>query len=265
MSDAQKVVIPSLVKKYLMAGSGLVLVLFVLGHMLGNLQFFLGPEAINAYAYHLHHLPGHPLSLWVIRLVLIACLFVHVWMAILLTKENRAARGNDGYAQKHSNVASYAARTMPITGIVLLLFIVLHILQFTTRVVPEDYNATIGEAPIEVAHVQLQYFDVFAMMVKGFSSPLFSAIYIIAVGLLCMHLSHGVSSMFQSIGWRNEIWRKRLHGFALLYGWAIFLGFAAIPASVLSGYGKSYLAEKESEWAAQPSAAEEVITEKTSH
>ncbi|WOO41620.1 succinate dehydrogenase cytochrome b subunit [Rubellicoccus peritrichatus] len=253
MSEARKVVISSLTKKYLMAGSGLFLVLFILGHMLGNLQFFLGPDVINSYAYHLHHLPGHPFSLWAIRLVLLGCLAVHVWMAILLTTENKRARGPDAYAQKHSNVATYAARTMPVTGVVILAFIVLHILQFTTRVVPEDYNKTIGEASIEVAHVQIQAFDVFAMMVDGFSEPLFSIIYIVAVALLCMHLSHGVASMFQSFGFRNEIWRKRLNVIAHGFGWIIFLGFASIPASVMVfGFGKSYLAEMEQKWASQP-------------
>lgn len=267
MSEARKVVISSLMKKYLMAGSGLVLVLFVLGHMLGNLQFFLGPDVINAYAYHLHHLPGHPFSLWVIRLVLLGCLTIHVWMAILLTAENKRARGPDAYAQKHSNVATYAARTMPVTGVVILAFIVLHILQFTTRVVPEDYNETIGEAPIEVAHVQIDYFDVFAMMVEGFSDPLFSIIYVVAIALLCMHLSHGVASMFQSFGFRNEIWRKRLNAFAHLFGWFIFLGFASIPVSVMAfGYGKCYLAEMELKWASQtPLVTTAVVAENESH
>jgi len=266
MTTTHKVIIPSVVKKYLMAFSGLVLVLFVLGHMLGNLQFFGGPDMINAYAYHLHHLPGHPFSLWLIRLILLACLVVHVWMAILLTAENRAARGKNAYAQKHSNVATYAARTMPITGVVLLLFIVLHILQFTTRVVPENYNQTIGEVPIEVAHVQLNYFDVFAMMVDGFSDPIFSVIYIVAVGLLCMHLSHGVSSMFQSIGLRNEYWRGRLHAIAMAYGWVVFLGFASIPASVLFfGFGKSYLAEMEQKWAQEPTAEASIFADNSNH
>lgn len=250
MSTTSSVVIPSLVKKYLMAGTGLVLVLFVLGHMLGNLQFFGGPDMINAYAYKLHHMPGAPYTLWAIRLVLIACLVVHVWMAVLLTKENRAARGKEPYGVKHNNVASYAARTMPITGIVLLLFIILHILQFTTRVVPENYNQTIGEVPVKVGFVQLDYFDVFAMMVDGFSDPLFAIIYIVAVGLLCLHLTHGVSSIFQSLGFRNESWRGRLNVFAHAYGWIIFLGFASIPISVMVfGFGKSYLAEMEQKWA----------------
>jgi len=242
MSDTSTHRIPSLVKKYLMAFSGLVLVLFIIGHMLGNLQFFMGPEVINAYAYHLHHLPGAPFSLWAIRAFLFAALAVHVWMAILLTKENRAARPESYQGQKH-NVATYASRTMPITGVLILAFIVFHILQFTTRVVPEDYNKTIGTSTIEVGHVDLEYFDVYAMMVSGFSSPLISLFYIVTMGLLCMHLSHGVHSMFQSIGLRNESWRPRLKLAAAAFGWIIFLGFASIPASVLMGQGKGYTPE----------------------
>lgn len=247
MSDSANPRIPSLVKKYLMAITGLFLVLFIIGHMLGNLQFFVGPEVINAYAYHLHHLPGHPLSLWAIRLVLIAVLVVHVWMAILLTKENRAARP-DSYLNQKTRVSTYASRTMPITGVLILAFIVFHIMQFTTRVVPVDYNQTIGTSGIEVSHVKLEYFDVFAMMVDGFSSPLISLFYIVTMGLLCMHLTHGVASMFQSIGLRNESWRPKLKLGATAFGWIVFLGFASIPASVLAGYGKDYLEEKEAQW-----------------
>ncbi|MEO0796424.1 MAG: succinate dehydrogenase cytochrome b subunit [Verrucomicrobiota bacterium] len=249
MSATQKPRIPSLLKKYLMALSGLVLVLFVLGHMIGNLQFFAGPEVINAYAYHLHHLPGNPVSLWLIRLVLLATLLIHVWMAVLLTKENREARP-DTYLDQKTSVATYASRTMPISGVLILAFIVFHILQFTVRVVPEHYDKTIGESSIEVGHVPLEYFDVFAMMVAGFSSPLISLFYIVTMGLLCMHLTHGVSSMFQSVGLRNESWRPKLKAAALAYGWIIFLGFASIPAAVLAGFGKDYLADKEAQWRA---------------
>lgn len=244
--------IPSLVKKYLMALSGLVLVLFVLGHMAGNLLFFAGPQAINTYAYNLHHMPGEPFTLWAVRLGLLAALVLHVWMAVLLTKENRAARP-DSYADQKSRASGYAARTMPMTGLILLAFIVFHILQFTVRVVPENYEQTIGESVITVGQSQVAFFDVYAMMVKGFSSPLVSLFYIIAVGLLCMHLTHGVSSMFQSVGLRNELWRPRLNALALAYGWVIFIGFASIPAAVMAaGVGKDYLAQKEREWSAQP-------------
>lgn len=251
MSASETSRIPSLVKKYLMAISGLILVLFIIGHMLGNLQFFMGPEVINAYAFHLHHLPGAPFSLWAIRSFLFAALVVHVWMAILLTKENRAARPESYLGQK-TKVATYASRTMPITGVLILAFIVFHILQYTTRVVPEDYNQSIGESTIEVGHVSLEYFDVYAMMVSGFSRPVISLFYIVTMGLLCMHLSHGVASMFQSVGLRNEAWRPKLKCGAIVFGWIIFLGFASIPASVLMGQGKGYLAEKEAAWASAP-------------
>lgn len=251
MSDSPTHRIPSLVKKYLMAISGLVLVLFIIGHMLGNLQFFMGPEVINAYAYHLHHLPGAPISLWLIRTFLLAALVVHVWMAILLTKENRAARPESYQGQKH-NVASYASRTMPVTGVLILAFIVFHILQFTTRIVPVDYNTTIGQSGIEVGHVKLEYFDVYAMMVDGFDNPIIALFYVVTMGLLCMHLTHGVASMFQSIGLRNESWRPRLRLGAAVFGWIIFLGFASIPVSVLMGQGRGYLAEKEAGWANAP-------------
>ncbi|WP_309398202.1 succinate dehydrogenase cytochrome b subunit [Cerasicoccus maritimus] len=255
MSTTKPCHIPSLVKKYLMAISGLVLVLFIIGHMLGNLQFFLGPDVINAYAFHLHHLPGAPVTLWLIRGSLLAFLAIHVWMAVLLTKENRAARPESYLGQK-TLASTYASRTMPVTGVLILAFIVFHILQYTTRVVPEHYNETIGTAMIEVGHVPLEYFDVFAMMVSGFSSPIISLFYIVTMALLCMHLSHGVASMFQSVGLRNEAWRYKLKCLAAVFGWVIFLGFASIPASVLAGFGKDYLAEKQAAWAGAAPAAE---------
>lgn len=255
--------IPSLVKKYLMAVSGLVLALFVLGHMIGNLQIFLGPDAINAYAYHLHNLPGKPYSLWAIRAVLLLCLVVHVWMAVLLVRENRQARP-DTYRVKKSEVASYAARTMPVTGVLILGFIIFHILQYTTRVAPEDYNVTIGTMVLDLGHgITTEAFDVYAMMIKGFSSVLISGFYIIIMALLCMHLSHGFASMFQSVGLRNESWRYKLVALAKVYGWVVFLGFISIPIAILCGYGQQYLADQQAIWNAEAQQTEqvEVITE----
>jgi len=238
-----------------MAISGLVLVLFVLGHMLGNLQFLLGPEAINAYAYHLHNMPGHPVTLWLIRLALLFFVGLHVLMAVLLTKENRQARP-DTYDKQRFSSATYAARTMPMTGAIILAFIIFHILHFTVRVVPENYDVTIQTATVDLGHgTVIPVFDVFAMMVAGFSSPVIALFYVIATGLLCMHLTHGVASMFQSLGLRNEIWRGRLNIASIAYGWIIFLGFAIIPLSVLvGGYGKEYLQQQQSRWEAAGAA-----------
>lgn len=218
----------SLVKKYLMALTGLILSGFVFVHMLGNLQVFMPPSAINAYAYFLHHmLPWE--VLWGFRFTLLAAVVVHVWTAVQLKIENAAARPQT-YHVNATVVASTPSRYMAFSGVVMLAFIVFHILHYTVRsVYPEfshlmTYNAD-GE-PI---------FDAYAMMVYGFSSKFWfvSAFYIVSMAALALHLSHGVSSMFQSLGLRNETWRYRLDKFAALYGVVIFLGFASIPAAVL--------------------------------
>lgn len=226
MSAKQTTRIPSLVKKYLMALSGLVLVLFVLGHMLGNLQIFLGPEAINVYAYQLQSLP--PAVLWGIRLFLLVCVAVHVWMAVLLTIENRRARP-DRYANQRMRRTTFSSRVMPMTGLIILAFIIFHILHFTSRTIFPEYN------DLRWDWNGKDLLDVSSMMIAGFSVWWVSLFYLLATGLLCSHLCHGVSSMFQSVGIRNEAWRYRLDRVAVAYGWVVFLGFASIPLAVMTG------------------------------
>jgi hypothetical protein len=136
MSETRPARIPSLVKKYLMAGSGLVLVLFVLGHMAGNLQIFSGsPATINRYARFLHSIPE---LLWLVRSFLFSCVIVHIWMAVLLTLENRAARPAQ-YAQAANIQTSFAARTMIWSGVIILAFILFHLAQFTLEIVNPMY------------------------------------------------------------------------------------------------------------------------------
>ena len=232
-------------RKILMALTGLVLVLFVMGHMLGNLQIFLGAEVINAYAYKLHHLLPSS-ALWAIRLFLLASVGIHIWAAITLTLDNRKARP-ERYADDKVVQASYSSRTMRMSGIILLAFILFHIAHFTARTVPGmQYNepgvidptqvplVKHGEVVVKNGH-NVMTFNVYDMMISGFEDWRVSAFYIVATGLLCMHLTHGVSSMFQSVGLRNSLWRQRLDKVALVYGWAVFLGFAIIPVAVLSG------------------------------
>lgn len=227
-------------RKFVMALTGLALVLFVLGHMAGNLQVFLGPDAINAYAHKLQSLPF--VVLWGFRIGLLAVVALHVWAAVSLTLDNRRARPENYRAQAHVQ-ATYASRTMRWSGVILLAFIVFHIAHFTVRAVPEKYNETIAEVPL-VKHGEVvlhsngapyMVHDVHAMMIRGFEVWWVSVFYLIAMGLLCMHLTHGVSSMFQTVGLRNHYWRKRLDRLALAYGWIVFLGFASIPVAVLAG------------------------------
>lgn len=236
-------------RKVLMALSGLVLVLFVMGHMLGNLQIFLGPDAINAYAYKLHHVMPTA-ALWGIRLFLLACVAIHVWSAISLTLDNKKARPSN-YDVKATVQASYSSRTMRMSGVILLAFVIFHIAHFTARNVPGmEYgepgvlSATevplvkYGEPVVQEGEVVMT-FNVYDMMVDGFQVWWVSAFYIIATGLLCMHLTHGVSSMFQTVGLRNTLWRARLDKVALVYGWVVFLGFAVIPLATLGGLLKN--------------------------
>ena len=220
----------SVAKKFVMALTGLILVGFVLGHMLGNLQAFGPPEAINAYAYFLHQiLPWE--VLWLVRIVLLAAVVLHIITAVLLVIENRRARP-DAYERQRYMKASFAARTMKYSGLIVLVFIVFHLLHFTVQ-------------NIDPAYQNLRYDlngrdtqDVYAMLIYGFSNVWIAGFYIVAMSLLCWHLAHGVSSMFQSLGFRNEIWRSKLNRFALGYGLVIFLGFISIPvASLVSWYG----------------------------
>ena len=236
-------------RKFLMALTGVVLVLFVMGHMLGNLQIFLGPDVINAYAYKLHNLLPSS-ALWAVRLVLLGTIAVHIWAAVTLTLDNRKARPQ-GYLENKVVQASYSSRTMRWSGIILLAFIIFHIAHFTVRAVPgmqyesESKESRIlektevplvkdGEAVLENGH-KIMTFNVNDMMVIGFKNKYVSAFYITATGLLCMHLTHGFSSMFQSVGLRNGLWRRRLDRAALFYGWVVFIGFAIIPIAVMAG------------------------------
>lgn len=224
----------SLAKKYVMAITGLLLFGFVIVHMLGNLQVFLGPEAINLYAYKLHSLP--PLVMWGARLSLLAILAVHVIVAVRLTIENKRARPA-GYDAEDTVQASYASRTMPMTGLIVLCFIIFHVLHYTTRIIPGmEYNESIPTYTLALdGGVTHEVFDVYAMMISGFSHGLVSFFYIAAMALLCMHLSHGLSSMFQSLGLRNKIWREKLGLIARIISVVIFIGFASIPFAVITG------------------------------
>ncbi len=241
MSALSAIFTTTIGRKVIMALTGIVLVLFVLGHMAGNLLIFVGPDAINAYAYQLHSMPAA--LLWAIRLFLLVCAGLHIWMAVLLTIASRRARPQS-YQQEATVQASYASRTMRMSGIILLAFIVFHIAHYTARIVPGmEYDQSLVEVPLvqggevvlKSSGVPVMTFDVHTMMVQGFQVWWVSLFYLIAVGLLCMHLSHGFSSMFQTLGLRNRIWEVRLNRAGLAYGWLIFLGFASIPLAVMAG------------------------------
>jgi succinate dehydrogenase / fumarate reductase, cytochrome b subunit len=212
----------SLGKKYLMAVSGLALYGFVVTHLLGNLQIFLGPDAINDYAKMLR---GMPAALWLARLFLVAMAGLHIWAAVRLALENRAARPVP-YVKKDFVRASYASRTMVWSGVIVAAYVVYHILHFT-----------VGVAQPSIFHLKdpAGRYDIYSMMVLGFQNPWVSGVYVFSLFLLCLHMSHGFSSLFQSLGLNNGKSLPVLGRLGQVLAWSIFAGYASIPAAVLLG------------------------------
>lgn len=211
-----------------MAITGLLLILFVIGHMLGNLQIFLGQETINAYGAMIK---SKPALLWGARSGLLLVIAIHIWSAITLTKRNNGARPV-GYRVNRAVAASYASRTMIWSGLILLAFIIYHILHFTVGALDPTLLKLKDDSGRH---------DIYQMIISGFSQPLVSGFYILSMALLCMHLSHGTSSLFQSLGFRSgrqKVWADWL---ALVLAWGIFVGNSSIPLAILMGYGKEVL------------------------
>jgi len=220
----------SLGKKYIMAISGCALFGFVIGHLLGNLQIFLGPEALNRYG---HFLQSTPELIWPARIGLIVLAVLHIASAATLTAQNRAARPVS-YAHYEVVAASYASRTMMMSGLIVFAFVVYHLLHFTIQVPGINFTGH----DFRVLQDAKQRHDIYAMMILGYKQPLVSLFYVIGIGLLCLHLSHGVSSMFQSMGWKNKAYGAFLDKFAIAAAVAIFLGYISIPAAILFGVVK---------------------------
>lgn len=218
----------SLGKKYLMALSGLVLIGFVFVHMAGNLQVLMGQEKINAYANALQSLPLP--VLWGSRLFLLLAVVVHALTAYQLVRENRLARPKQNYIEVTQR-AGLASLKMGLTGSILLIFIVFHLLHFTIRTIYPEYSdmmTTVGSPDSKEIH------DVYSMVLAGFKHTWISVFYVVAMFLLCGHLAHGVSSAFQSLGLRSENWQKKLDLAAKTYAWIIFIGFSVVPLLVLA-------------------------------
>ena len=219
----------SIGRKFFMAVTGLVLFGFVTGHLVGNLQIFLPPEKINAYGHMLESLGA---ALWLVRAFLLLCVVIHVWLAIQLTLENRAARPQ-GYGVEHVNRATLASRIMARTGFVVLAFILFHLAHYTLRLGHPEWSE-----PTFTLISGIKVRDIHTMMVQGFSNGLVSAFYVLAVGVLSYHLAHGISSMLQTLGLKNERWTTGLQRFVVVYCWAYFLLNASIPLAVLGGIVK---------------------------
>ncbi len=206
-------------KKVVMAVTGVILFGYLVAHLLGNLQIYTGnPANINAYAEFLH---SKPAVLWGARIVLLAAVILHIVAAVQLWLLKRAARPIS-YYKKEDTGSNYAARTMVWSGPIIAAFVVFHVLHLTTGdVVPLVMTP---QGP-----------DVYHNVINGFRNPVISSFYILAMILLCLHLYHGLWSMFQSMGISHPRYTPFLKKFAAAFAFFIAIGNISIPVSVMIG------------------------------
>jgi succinate dehydrogenase / fumarate reductase cytochrome b subunit len=225
-----------------MALTGIALVIFVIGHLLGNLQVFGAPELINSYAHFLKSKPG---LLWAARLGLLACVALHIVAAVMLSSENKAARP-DSYATKPTYGSTLASRTMLLSGLVVLGFVLYHLAHFTV-LLPGVNGVGDFRKLTTILHGE-RVPDAYAMMILGFQVWWVVLLYLVSMALLFMHLTHGLSAMFQSLGLRNHVWWPLLTRFAQVGSLAIFIGYAVIPIAIyLRIVGADYAETKKHE------------------
>lgn len=213
----------SIGRKVLMAVTGLGLIGFLFGHLLGNLQFFAGPDKINAYAVFLKSLGP---VLWLARIGTLTLFVVHVGLGIVLARENRLARPA-GYIDESTVQASWASRHMAATGVIILVFVLVHLAHFTLGMLqPELFHYVDSQG----RH------DVYRMVVMGFQNYYYSVFYIAAMVVLGIHLSHAISSCLQTLGLMvyprcYRMGKILAHSVSTV----LALGYISIPVAVLLG------------------------------
>ena len=217
MTRAPTLLRSSLGRKVVMAVTGIVLFTFVVAHMVGNLQVYLGPAALNAYGAALRELL-HGGGIWIARGGLLAAVVLHVWAAASLTLESRAARPQAYRTLRHRE-STYASRTMAWSGPILALFIGYHLAHFT----------------LGSAHPSFVEGDVYHNLITGFRVRWVSALYIAAMLFLGLHMYHGVWSMLQTLGLSHPRWNRLRFAFSALSTAAVVAGNVSIPVAVMTG------------------------------
>ncbi|MBV8898374.1 MAG: succinate dehydrogenase cytochrome b subunit [Acidobacteriaceae bacterium] len=207
-------------KKIVMALTGAILFLFVIGHMLGNLQVFAGPDKLNAYGRFLH---GVPEILWAVRITLLTCVALHIWASVELALRKSSARPV-AYSKRENTVSTYASRTMYWSGPIVLAFVIYHLLHLTAGVIHPGGEYVEG--------------DVYHNVVAGFQVWYVSAWYVFSMILLGLHIRHGAWSMFQSVGINHPRHTPILKRAAAILAFVIVAGYISIPISIMLGLVK---------------------------
>ncbi len=234
MNVVKNLIRTSVGRKLVMAATGLMLFGFVVVHMLGNLQMFMGPEALNGYAVLLKK---NGAVLWSFRLGLSLVLAVHVATGIVLAWENRAARPDRYEGPNTAFGSSVPARTMVMSGLMVGAFVVYHVLHFTVKVPALNFTGVDFEG---LRHGLAGQADVYGMVICGFRSWPVSVAYIVALGFLALHASHGLAAAAQSLGLKQRSWSPGLDHATRVVALVLLLGYISIPVAVLGGMGDSH-------------------------
>lgn len=211
-------------RKILMAITGLFMVLFVVLHLLGNSSVYKGPDGINAYG---EILQGFGPFIWIFRIFMLIFFLVHIFFGVQLTLENRAATPQ-AYAVKKNLRATFASKNMIWTGLLIAAYIIYHLLHFTISVISPEISA--ARNPDAMGRP-----DIFRMIVLSFQNLMISAVYILAMMALTFHLTHGLPSLFQTLGLNNEKTMQFITRTGILAAIIIFLGYVLIPVVILTG------------------------------
>jgi succinate dehydrogenase / fumarate reductase cytochrome b subunit len=218
MSRIQKFWHSTIGKKIVMAATGIIGIGFLIAHVAGNMLVFRGPVAMNNYSHMLHG-PAAEL-LWVMRVVLIVAVVLHIWAAWSLTQTSHAARPT-GYTRREPQVSTLASRLMRWGGVLLLVFIVFHILHFTTGTIRPTGSFVEG--------------DVFANVVGSFHIWWVSLFYIVAMAFLGLHLYHGAWSSVRTLGVTGNSPNPMHRNVSAIIAIVLWLGFTLVPVAVLLG------------------------------
>ena len=216
MSVGNRLFKTSIGRKYIMGVSGLALCLFAFVHMSGNFLLFSGAEAFNAYADFLHSIPGFRF----IEIGLLVTFLLHIGIGIQLAYENKKARPQAYAMKKSAGVATIGSATMPYTGIAFLVFLVVHLLNFKFKIFPTFSDASAYDT------------------VAGTLSMLpYTVFYVVGVVIIGIHLTHGLQSSFQSLGWNSPKYMPQIRKFSVLYGIIIAVGYGILPIFIFLSHG----------------------------
>lgn len=211
--------------KFLVALSGLAMVLFLVAHLIGNLQIFIGAHAINQYAWFLKQIPE---ITWAMRIGLIFMIILHIGLTIKLNIANKKARPQ-AYAVKQTIKASFSSRTMAVSGLIILSFIIYHLMHFTFLATHPEFSHYTDENG---------WHDVYKMVILSFQQPQLVFFYVLSLTLLFSHLHHGIQSLFHTLGLTNKNWTPIIDKGGKAFALLLYLGYISIPLSIFLGWVK---------------------------